>query len=80
MVAVTPATPPVTDDTGLFLDARGGARALRVRWHQDQDVVVLSMWRGEECVSTFRLAVEEVPELIAALRSGLDRAYDGTRR
>ncbi|HET8560310.1 MAG TPA: hypothetical protein VFL69_07310 [Marmoricola sp.] len=77
--ATPPATPPVTADTGLFLDARGDARALRVRWHQDQDVVVLSMWRGGECVSTFRLAVEEVPDLIAALRAGLDHAYDDAR-
>jgi hypothetical protein len=65
----------VPPDAELFLDARGDARALRVRWHQDEDVVVLSMWRGGQCVSTFRLAVDEVPDLIASLRAGLARAY-----
>jgi hypothetical protein len=55
----------------FFLDARGDARSLRVRWHGEQGLVVLSLWRGDECTGTFRLAVEEVPTLIEALRSGL---------
>ena len=42
-----------------------------MRWHDEAGVVILSMWRGEDCVSTFRLTVEQVPELIAALQSGL---------
>ena len=80
MAAVVPFAAPVTPDAELFVDARGGDRALRVRWHQDEDVVVLSVWRGGQCAATFRLGIEEVPTLIAALRAGLDRAYDGTRR
>ena len=71
---------PVPRDAELFLDARGDARALRVRWHQDEDVVVLSLWRGGQCVATFRLATEEVPDLIATLRAGLARAYAEARR
>jgi hypothetical protein len=74
------AVAPVPPDAELFLDARGDARALRVRWHQDEDVVVLSMWRGGQCVSTFRLAIDEVPDLIDALRTGLTRAYADSRR
>ena len=31
----------------VFLDARGGDRALRVSWHHEAGVVVLSLWRGE---------------------------------
>ena len=73
------AVAPVPDGVEYFLDARGSARALRVSWHHDADVVVLSMWRGQECVASFRLAIDEVPELIAALRAGLDRAYDASR-
>jgi hypothetical protein len=30
-------------------------------------VVVLSLWRGGTCVGTFRLAREELPDLVAAL-------------
>jgi hypothetical protein len=63
----------------VFLDARGDARALRVSWHRDVGVVVLSLWRGQVCVGTFRLAMDEVPVLIEALRAGLNEAYDDAR-
>ena len=59
----------------IFLDARGADRALRVSWHYDSDLVVLSLWRENVCTGSFRLTVDEVPELIAMLRSGLDTAY-----
>lgn len=56
----------------FFLDTRGDARSLRVRWHHEDDLVLLSLWRGGECTGTFRLPVEDVPTLIEALRTGLD--------
>lgn len=59
----------------VFLDARGDDRSLRVSWHPEADVVVLSLWRGEACAGTFRLPVDEVPELIDVLRGGLRSAY-----
>jgi hypothetical protein len=65
---------PATGD--VFLDARGGDRALRVSWHQESGLVVLSLWRDNVCAGSFRLAVDEVPVLIELLRSGLDTAYD----
>ena len=64
----------------VFLDARGGNRALRVSWHTEADVVVLSLWRDGTCAASFRLDVVEVPELIAVLSRGLAQAYDDTRR
>lgn len=64
----------------VFLDARGSGRALRVTWHDDADLVVLSLWRGPACVATFRLTVDEVPDVVDALRSGLDRAYRAAER
>jgi hypothetical protein len=73
------AVAPVPDGVEYFHDARGPARALRVSWHHEADLVVLSMWRGQQCVSTFRLAIDEVPDLIETLRAGLDRAYDAAR-
>ena len=73
------AVAPVPLGAEFFLDARGDARSLRVRWHREQALVVLSLWRGPECTGTFRLAVEEVPVLIDALRVGLDSAYADTR-
>ena len=60
----------------VFLDSRGGDRALRVSWHHESGLVVLSLWRDNVCAGSFRLDVDEVPDLIALLRSGLDQAYD----
>ena len=67
---------PRTPRTGsVFLDPRGEDRSLRVTWHQDSQLVVLSLWRDNVCAGTFRLAADEVPDLIALLRTGLDEAY-----
>jgi hypothetical protein len=63
----------------VFLDTRGAGRALRVSWHHlgpaEGDLVVLSLWSGGTCTGTFRLAVEDVPDLVDALREGLDRSF-----
>ena len=37
--------------------------------------MVLSLWRENVCTGSFRLTIDEVPELIAMLRTGLDTAY-----
>ena len=63
----------------VFLDPRGEDRSLRVTWHQDAQLVVLSLWRANVCAGTFRLAADEVPDLIALLRAGLDEAHDTAR-
>jgi hypothetical protein len=66
---------PLPANGEIFLDARGAERALRVSWHYDTEMVILSLWRDNVCTGSFRLTVEEVPELIDLLRSGLDTAY-----
>lgn len=63
----------------VFRDARGDRRALRVSWHRDAGVVVLSLWREHVCVGTFRLPVDEVVTLVELLRGVLDEAYGGAR-
>jgi len=63
----------------IFLDPRGDDRALRVSWHEERGVVVLSLWRDATCAATFRLGVDEVPDLIALLRDGLDVAFQHAR-
>ena len=67
---------PLPETGSIFLDARSGDRALRVSWHHEEGLVVLSLWRDNVCAGSFRLMVDEVPELIDVLRTGLDRAYD----
>jgi hypothetical protein len=66
---------PLPETGSIFLDARGGDRALRVSWHHEAGLVVLSLWRDNVCSGSFRLAVDEVPDLIDMLRSGLDQSY-----
>ena len=63
----------------VFLDPRGDHRSLRVTGHQESQLVVLSLWRDNVCAGTFRLAADEVPDLIAFLRTGLNQAYDAAR-
>jgi len=70
---------PVPAAASIFLDARGADRALRVSWHTESDLVVLSMWRANVCVGSFRLAIDEVPDLIGFLSAGLGSAYAGAR-
>jgi hypothetical protein len=54
-------------------DARGDGRALRVTWHEEAGVVVLSVWRGNLCTTTVRLAPAEVVDLVETLAAGLRR-------
>lgn len=75
---MSPVTPlPVAGE--VLLDARGPGRALRVSWHDEAGVVVLSVWSGETCTATFRLPVEDVPQLVNVLCTGLAGSYDSRR-
>ena len=69
-------TPCFPRTGAIYLDARGDDRALRLTWHDELGLVVLSLWRENVCAATFRLEIDEVPDLIDALRSGLTRAHD----
>ena len=70
------ATRALPEQGSIYLDARGGDRALRVTWHQDKGLVVLSLWRDNVCAGSFRLAIDDVPDLISLLSAGLASAYD----
>ena len=61
----------------VFVDQRGSERALRVSWHPEVGLVVLSLWRENRCVGTFRLEPDEVPALVDALVTGLATATAG---
>ena len=53
----------------IFLDERG--TGLRVTWHPERDLVVLSVWQDDRCVGTFRLSVQDVPRLSGLLAAAL---------
>ena len=52
------------------VDARGGPRALRVSWHPEHSMVVLSIWRGNTCVGTVQVDSAEVPHLVEGVAAG----------
>jgi hypothetical protein len=53
----------------VFIDERGAG--LRVTWHPERDLVVLSIWQGDRCVGTFRMPVQDVPRLSGLLAAAL---------
>ncbi len=63
----------------VVTDVRGDGRAVRVSWHHEAGLVVLSLWHGELCVGTVRVAAEDVPSLVTALTQGLARGYEPGR-
>ncbi|HEU4910408.1 MAG TPA: hypothetical protein VFV76_00785 [Actinomycetes bacterium] len=70
--APAPVAPVAATASGVVLaDARGGGRAMRVTWHHEVDLVVLSVWKDETCVATVRVTRDDVPALVNALVSGL---------
>jgi hypothetical protein len=74
-----PAVRPLPELGSIYLDARGDDRAMRVSWHEESGLVVLSLWRENVCAGSFRLAIDEVPALIELLRAGLVRSYESAR-
>ena len=49
----------------FFVDDRG--RILRVTVHPDEDAVVISVWEGERCTTTFRLPARDASRLATLL-------------
>lgn len=55
----------------VLADVRGNGRWMRVTWHDEADVVVLSLWKQMSCVGTLRLDRSDVPGLVDTLVKGL---------
>ena len=60
----------------MFLDERG--TGLRVSWHPERDLVVLSVWQDDRCVGTFRMSVQDIPRLSGLLAAALSDWVDQT--
>ena len=69
---------PIPTLGGVVRDVRGAGRALRVSWHSEDGLVVLSLWDGPRCTGTVRVAATDVPALIEALQIGLRPADEAT--
>ena len=56
---------------GVIFDARDDGRTLRVGWHPDDDLVVLSIWRRGVCAATCHMTRADAAALVADLAHGL---------
>ncbi len=48
---------------------------MRLAFHPDESVYVLSLWRYDTCLQTFRLQAAEAPELVQAIVGALAQPY-----
>ena len=55
----------------VFFDVRDDGRNLRINWHHERDLVVLSTWRHGSCIASCQVDRHDVPNLIAQLVDGL---------
>ena len=54
------------------MDERG--TALRLTWHPQEGIAVLSLWRDDRCVGTFRAKPGDIARLISYLSDSLASA------
>jgi hypothetical protein len=54
-----------------FVDARDEGRRMEVSWHPSENLVIISLWHGNLCRSTFRMPIGEAPTLVEMLVSSL---------
>jgi hypothetical protein len=60
---------PLPPRQEIFVDERGVG--LRMTWHPEREIVVLSIWHGAVCTASFRLAVADLPRLSGFLTAVL---------
>jgi hypothetical protein len=65
---------PLASAMMWFDDPRTPVRRMRVAWHPEAGVVVLSLWAADQCTATFRLPVDRAADLIHLL---VDAVADG---
>ncbi|MFH5822620.1 hypothetical protein [Georgenia sp. AZ-5] len=62
---------PLPPRSRWVTDPRGEGRGLRVTSHPEAGVVVVSVWRADECVATVHLRPDAAAALAGALADGL---------
>ena len=75
---------PLPSHGTVFFDERDQGRSLRLSYHQDSAVFVISLWRIDLCLGTFRLPAEDAarkPNPLTGRRgAGRHRRVDEYRR
>ena len=62
---------PLPRSGDVFFDPRDEGRFLRLSYHAELGVYVVSLWRDDVCLGTHRLSVQDVPRLLHALTTPL---------
>ena len=62
---------PLPSNGAVFFDPRDEGRSLRVSYHEALGVFVLSLWRGSDCLGSFRMSAEDSPRLVHSLMTSL---------
>jgi hypothetical protein len=62
---------PLPQQGAVFFDPRDDQRFLRVSYHAEQGLFVMSWWRDAMCLGTFHLDPSEAPRVIHTIAAGL---------
>lgn len=62
---------PLPTHGAVFFDPRDEGRFLRVSFHDSLGVFVLSLWKDDTCLGTFRLPIDDAPRLIHSMVGAL---------
>ena len=65
------AVTPVPAHGAVVVGRDRTGRALRISSHPEHSRVVLSLWDGNVCIGTLRLAPEDVPDVVRALTAAV---------
>lgn len=65
---------PLPNMGDVFADVRAEDRGMRVSYHPDADVLVISLWSGRTCRATFQLSGREVSRL-STLLAGIAASF-----
>ncbi len=55
-------------------DQRRGDSRLRMSWHDDKEVLVVSHWRGPICVASTPVEVKDLPGMITLMAQAIEEA------
>ncbi|MDX6285652.1 MAG: hypothetical protein QOG53_1137 [Frankiales bacterium] len=55
---------PLPLSGSVFFDRRDARRSMRVSWHAESKVFVISMWRDDVCIASFPLAADEAARFV----------------
>lgn len=62
----------------VLVDERGVS--LRLTWHAERDQIVLSLWHDGTCAASFRLPVEDAPQVAGFLMAAIGDWATGVSR